>query len=477
MALYNYIWILSLLHMFQTCHGFTLPILLRKRLLVAAQCQSISAATKYTQEDEIIRLMTDTHQQEYNNGVQTFGASDNISTSSLTYSKHDFMIHDIGQGNAGPSESFIGHYVYQSRKPILTSEECENIIQIGKEAIQDGFQKESMDAKSTMSNSKLGEARLGKLTPTGMTYIQSLLELKFYPCMTQLFGLDLMVLYDGLILSHIGPSRNQPLHRDASLVTLNIALSDPSEFTGGGTYIDGMNTTVPIMIQKGHALCHASGIMHAGVGVQSGQRWVLVLFFLCRDQPELARRCHAKGLDLMDSGDLDSAEVVFRVGLQVAPTDHLLLMGLGQIASMKGKEEESFRYLDLVARSYPLAHKAHIAMGQMLLRAKRPRAALRRFLQVKRNIGHLEDGSFLELKAQMWDIHVSIARCTLLCAEWDAAYHDPKERYWTRTYIPNAKLALMDAIQFSPNDERLQSLLNRIVELEKESCVEMESNA
>jgi tetratricopeptide (TPR) repeat protein len=461
--------------MFQTCHGFTLPILHKRPLLL--KYQSISFA-KNTQQDEIIQLMTDTHQQDYTNGEQTFGASDNISTSSLIYSKHDFIIHDIGQGNAGPSESFIGGpYVYQSIKPILTSKECEDIIQMGKEAIQEGFQNESMDSNSTMSNSKLGEARLGKLTPTGMTYIQSLLELKFYPCMTQLFGLDPMVLYDGLILSHIGPSRNQPLHRDASLVTMNIALSDPSEFTGGGTYIDGMNTTLPIMIQKGHALCHASGIMHAGVGVQSGQRWVLVLFFLCRDQPELARRCHAKGLDLMDSGDLDSAEVVFRVGLQVAPTDHLLLMGLGQIASMKGMEEESFRYLELVARSYPLAHKAHIAMGQMLLRAKRPRAALRRFLQVKRNIGHLEDGSFLALKAQMWDIHVLIARCTLLCAEWDAAHHDPEERYWTRIFIPNAKLALMDAIQFSPNDERLQSLLKRIVELEKESCVEMESNA
>jgi tetratricopeptide (TPR) repeat protein len=468
--------ILTVINSFKTCHSFTSPI--RKVLQNQHIKQSYLSSTT-TQEDEIIQFMTDTHNQEFKYGTETFGSSNKFKSTDepisnpWIWSEGDFLLHDIGQGNAGPSEPYIGHHVYQTIHPMLTSNECDEIIAIGKEAIQDGFRDDSI-SETTMTNSKLGEARLGKLSQTGMSFLQSLLQQKFYPCITQLFGLNDVVLYDGLILSHIGPSRNQPLHRDASLVTLNIALSDPMEFTGGGTFIDGMNTTVPIIMQKGHALCHASGIMHAGIGVQSGQRWVLVLFFLCRDKPELARRCHARGLDLIDAGDLDSAETIFRVGLQVSPKDHLLLMGLGQIASMKGKEDESFHYLNMVTRYYPLAHKANIAMGQMLLRKKRPRAALRKFLKVERNIGVLEGTSFLALKAQMWDIHVSIARCTLLCAEWDAAHHDSKGRTWTRKYLPHAKVSLLNAIQFSPDDERLQGLLKRCIELENESCTVLE---
>jgi hypothetical protein len=47
-------------------------------------------------------------------------------------------------------------------------------------------------------------------------------------------GVKDLAVYDGLILGSITPSISQPVHRDASLLTLNIALSSHTDFQGGG---------------------------------------------------------------------------------------------------------------------------------------------------------------------------------------------------------------------------------------------------
>jgi hypothetical protein len=109
------------------------------------------------------------------------------------------------------------------------------------------------------------------------------------------------VLYDALILGIVAPAKSQPIHRDASLVTINIALSSTESFRGGGgTYFEGLDSdsgapTPFLQIEKGHMLAHAGGMMHAGVGIETGERWVLVLFIIAKPRLQLARRFHARG--------------------------------------------------------------------------------------------------------------------------------------------------------------------------------------
>ena len=42
---------------------------------------------------------------------------------------------------------------------------------------------------------------------------------------------------------------------------------------------------------RGHAVCHASGVRHAGNVISGGVRWVLVVFVLAQAVPQLTRRC------------------------------------------------------------------------------------------------------------------------------------------------------------------------------------------
>lgn len=65
------------------------------------------------------------------------------------------------------------------------------------------------------------------------------------------------------------------LHSDTSCVTVNILLSDISDFTGGGTFFEDNLT---ISLNQGDMLIHSSKTKHAGLQITSGKRYVLVFF-------------------------------------------------------------------------------------------------------------------------------------------------------------------------------------------------------
>ena len=94
---------------------------------------------------------------------------------------------------------------------------------------------------------------------------------------TELFVYDSLVIwYDA---AHGGT--RQPPHRDGSLLSCNIALSDPEDFEGGGTHFEALGGA-PLQQAQGHAMCHASGVRHSGHPITSGTRWVLVIFVNAR---------------------------------------------------------------------------------------------------------------------------------------------------------------------------------------------------
>ena len=61
-------------------------------------------------------------------------------------------------------------------------------------------------------------------------------------------------------------------------MTCVVPLNDMSEYTGGGTYMESLGYAV--VLPRGHALMQASALRHAGHAIESGQRWVLVLFII-----------------------------------------------------------------------------------------------------------------------------------------------------------------------------------------------------
>jgi tetratricopeptide (TPR) repeat protein len=420
------------------------------------------------------------HDLEFKSGDDVFGTSlsrDNQENDHVVkWSDDNFNSYSVGKGNGGPSESVLenGHLIFEAKEAVMDESKCEFFIRMAKETIErERLKDDELDERDQdqPTNSELGEARLSKLPSEALIELRSILQDTLYPMLTDRFGMEHLTVYDGLILGSIAPSRSQPVHRDASLLTLNIALSSPDNFEAGGTYIEGLQNHdgQPLRIDRGKVLCHSSGIMHAGTAITSGERWVLVLFVIAKDEPQIARRTHAQGLEFLHSNALNEAKLEFEAGLNAAPNDHLLHMGLGQIASMKGDEKESLNRLTKASMLYPASHKAGMAAGKMLEAKRRPRAALRRFDEVLSRIDgkDLVNGAWMPLKALAWDARTCAGRCALLCAEYEAGTKDwsVRERTWTKKHLPVAIERFRAALVPVPGDGYIQSMLARAEEL------------
>jgi hypothetical protein len=71
------------------------------------------------------------------------------------------------------------------------------------------------------------------------------------------------------------------VHRDgATGVTINVLLSQPTDFTSGGTYFEGAENTEGLVVRPaaGHALMHHRAMRHAAYPISQGLRHVLVVF-------------------------------------------------------------------------------------------------------------------------------------------------------------------------------------------------------
>jgi predicted 2-oxoglutarate/Fe(II)-dependent dioxygenase YbiX len=58
-----------------------------------------------------------------------------------------------------------------------------------------------------------------------------------------------------------------------------VALSDPADFEGGGTYFEENDTTM--VLQQGEMIVHLGSLKHSGVAITSGVRHILVAFMSC----------------------------------------------------------------------------------------------------------------------------------------------------------------------------------------------------
>jgi len=272
-----------------------------------------SAFQSESEEDamqDCIKRAETRHTMEFESGKQAFGQSsplDNETKDIKSWCADDFTSYSVGAGNGGPSETKLknGHVIFETKDAVLDDSTCDFFIQTARETIRKGkitdqekiLNSDNPDGQTT--NSDLGEARLSNLPPDALEKLNLLLKCNLYPMLQERLGVEDLAVYDGLILGSIAPSTSQPVHRDASLLTLNIALSSPHDFEGGGTYIEGLedHNGLPLCIERGNVLCHSSGIMHAGTSISAGERWVLVLFVIAKNEVQIARRAHAEGLD------------------------------------------------------------------------------------------------------------------------------------------------------------------------------------
>ena len=68
-----------------------------------------------------------------------------------------------------------------------------------------------------------------------------------------------------------------PTHTDQSLLSFTIALNDPSEYVGGGTFFRGLGKAVDAPA-AGHAVLFPGKVEHGGQVITKGVRYIIVLF-------------------------------------------------------------------------------------------------------------------------------------------------------------------------------------------------------
>lgn len=442
------------------------------------------SSTKITQDSEffgIQQAMMEAHASEVAGGLEFFGdtIAQNIDSDGQdvrAWGDNAFTGYNLGENNAGLDANYLpknGNMLFESKSPVLSESECSFIIEEARETILQGLIQEREDAESaeggqqnqqsTITNSQLGEARLSNM-PKTRDWLKKTLATRFYPLLKDRFGTDDIVLYDGLVLGNLAPTQSQPIHRDASLLTLNVALSPPSDYDGGGTYIEALDEI--LQIEKGHLLCHAGSAMHAGNAISRGERWVFVLFLLGKNQPQIARRCHAKAIDHMRNQEFDKAEGYLKTGLEsIAPNhDHLLHSTMGRLHLAKGNHPSTaFESFALADKAYPICQNALVCMAQLLIDRRRPRAALRRLDLVLRGIGDrdLQPEAQLSLKSLGYGARRDAARCALICADHLFSQENVSFSSWTLEKLPASISRLKTCLAAAPNEPTLLGMLDR----------------
>ena len=434
---------------------------------------------------EIERAMIDFHNAEVVEGKAAFTATTTTASPSSFWCDGDFtgrlLADSFARVDALPKH---GNMIFETMSPVVNEAECSFIVEEARETIANGLMTEQelnnqppsveeAESRASISNSQLGEARLSNM-PKTKAWLQETLVTRFYPLLKDRFGIDDVILYDGLVLSNIAPTRSQPIHRDASLLTLNVALSSPSiDYEGGGTFFEGLHEI--ITIKKGHLLCHAGSALHAGNAITRGTRWVFVLFLLGENQPQLARRCHAQAIEYMHTGELDLAEEVLQTGLKsIAPHhDHLLHNTLGRLYLQYQNRVGAMANFRLAHASYPYpSNDAGFSIARMHQLSNRPRAALR-MLDVVLSIVNDRDHhpqAQVSLKSSTYAARRDAARCALICVDY--LYNRQQQQLqqpgssssftsWTLRHLPIAIDRMKTCLVAAPNEPMLLGMLNR----------------
>ena len=157
-----------------------------------------------------------------------------------------------------------------SDAPLLTADECEAIrTSAAKHGEANGW-----GSRYTYAESSL-ECNVADV-PVARIVLDKILTTTLLPLCAEKFpDLDAnrLRVYNALVIKYDGASaRNaMPEHNDFGLLTFNIALNDPAEYTGGGTWFQAAGETLR-PTGEGHGVLHASPLSHCGVPITEGER-------------------------------------------------------------------------------------------------------------------------------------------------------------------------------------------------------------
>lgn len=346
-------------------------------------------------------------------------------------------------------ESACPQRVFATSAPLLAAAECDALIAEASAAMAEGLR----STFTYTAASRLGEVHTREL-PRACAWLARALRERFWPLLASRFGVEpaRLAVYDSLLVRYSAADGGvrQPVHRDAALFTVNVPLSAPDSFEGGGTWFEAGRRVAKLA--RGHALAHASDERHAGHRLRSGERWVLVLFALHEGRPELPRRLGELAAAARREARLQAAADIYTEALAMEPADLELLYGQAAVRAALGDARGAARSFAAAAEAYAHCPRPHAALGTLALETGETEAALARFDRARALAADEEEGAW-------WEGAVNGALCAALLAEASGA---EATAGWRERLRDDAR-RLRRALANTPGgDERLTELLARV---------------
>eukprot|EP00903_Cladosiphon_okamuranus_P010367 g9808.t1 len=166
--------------------------------------------------------------------------------------------------------------IFLSRKAVLSSEECRAVIQAAEEysKANGGWTTSRHYAVPTT------DLPVHVLKPV-LPWFRSLVSERLFPALAQQFdlagGARNVYVHDAFVVRYDeGKQRHLPLHRDQSTHSFTIALNDPKQYSGGGTFFPCLGRS--LRPAEGHALSFRGDILHGGDPLLKGVRYIIACF-------------------------------------------------------------------------------------------------------------------------------------------------------------------------------------------------------
>lgn len=115
---------------------------------------------------------------------------------------------------------------------------------------------------------------------TALAYLGDMIKQRLFPMLGDHFGFDAcrdLAFRDIFIVKYSSSSqRGLQAHTDGCLMSFNVLLSHPNDFDGGGTWFESIDSVV--QLAQGDCVYHDARIMHQGIDITRGERYILVGF-------------------------------------------------------------------------------------------------------------------------------------------------------------------------------------------------------
>lgn len=274
---------------------------------------------------EAIKKNEQEHARDCSMSCESFYCAPETSNEILEDSTNQFVLNGTSfisySFGATPPEDFAEHFGFPldlikvtKGNPLFSHEEAASVIRVAKaEGVDD-------------NEFKSGKYRLGGdwLTNLPMTrkWFNDLLESKLFPLLPKLFpqivsSPSVLRAHSVSLLKYNVTHPRTDVHIDNGILAMTLAMTPISEYEGGGTFFEHMDTIIPMDV--GHGTFRPGSVRHGGHKVVKGTRYILGAFLLIKDRVEHVRRLKNRGSELRRIPDLEGAARHFEWALAINP--------------------------------------------------------------------------------------------------------------------------------------------------------------